>query len=460
MVLALLGAVLLGVAIFALLKPDLLEGWGAGLASRFRGGLSLPETFLIVFIAGILTSLTPCVYPVVPLAVTYLGARTAESRLKAFSLAAAYVLGMVACYTALGAAAGLTGTTFGAATQKWWIFALVATVVLAFALSMLGLFTITVPPALQGLIGKSKGPGYRGAVLMGATSGLVTAPCTAPVLGTLILPMISRQSVALGSTLLAVFGLGMGMLFLVVGTYSGVLSSLPRSGRWMQVVKVGLAVAILAVSGYFYYQAWRLFPYRGGARETGAAASAFGAGPHAGMTATPAGFSPTAGAIGERRPTPASAEERRPGRASARGAADERRPAPTFEIVDVKDRPQSLAAYRGKTLHILFFAVWCPPCLEQIRGIERADARFRGRGYRALLVGVKEREAHEDLKAFAEQRGLSFPVAWDGKGELARAFGVGSVPQHVIIGPDGRIVYEGKDAPDGFEKEGAGLLPR
>src|SRR5262249_9062192 len=105
--------------------------------------------------------------------------------------------------------------------------------------------------------------GYRGALFMGATSGLVTAPCTAPVLGTLILPMISKQSVAQGSLLLAVFGLGMGMLFLVVGTYSGVLSSLPRSGSWMNIVTHALGIATLTVAAYFYGQAWTLRRWRG-----------------------------------------------------------------------------------------------------------------------------------------------------------------------------------------------------
>jgi thiol:disulfide interchange protein DsbD len=182
-----LGLVILALAVFALLNVDLLDQWGASLATRFRGGLPLPVALLVVFVAGILTSLTPCVYPVVPLAITYLGARTATSRLRAFSLAGAYVIGMVACYTLLGAVAGLTGTTFGAATQRWWVYALVATVVVVFGLSMLGVFTIALPSSLQGLIGRGKGPGYRGALFMGATSGLVTAPCTAPVLGTLIL---------------------------------------------------------------------------------------------------------------------------------------------------------------------------------------------------------------------------------------------------------------------------------
>ena len=260
-VVSLAGLAIAAVILFAVLNVDLLERWNSDLGTFLRSKpLSLPFWFLIAFAAGVITSLTPCVYPVVPLAVTYLGARGATSRIRAFSLAAAYVAGMVLCYTALGAAAGLAGTAFGTATQKWWVYAAVATIVLLFGLSMLGLFSIRLPSSIMSLAGKGSGPGYRGALLMGATSGLVTAPCTAPVLGTL-LSLVSSKSAALGSVLLAVFGLGMGMLFLVVGTYSGVLASMPKSGRWMNLVKTVLGVAILLVSAYYFYQAWLKLPF-------------------------------------------------------------------------------------------------------------------------------------------------------------------------------------------------------
>lgn len=446
-----LGLVILALAVFAALNVELLEAWGAGLAGRFHGGLSLPVTILVVFLAGVLTSLTPCVYPVIPLAITYLGARSATSRLKAFSLAAAYVAGMVVCYTILGAAAGLTGTTFGAATQKWWVYAGVATIVAVFGLSMLGLFNISLPSGLQRLAGRSKGPGYRGAFLMGATSGLVTAPCTAPVLGTLIIPMISNRSVALGSMLLAVFGLGMGMLFLVVGTYSGVLSSLPRSGTWMNAVKYALGAAILLVAVFFFYKAWVMFPLRASGTQAARGPVATDSAGGARLPGLPGGRSRPAAA-----PRLVLATALAPFGAAS---GSERRQAPDFAIDDVKGRHHDLARYRGKTLHLAFFALWCPPCLEQMRRIEVADARLRARGYAVLAVGLKDREDNEALRAFASEGTVGFPVAWDEDGAMARAFGVTSIPAHVIVGPDGKIVYEGRNLPEGFETNGAGILP-
>lgn len=426
--LSVLGASLVVLAVFAVLNVDRLEVWGGNLADRFHGGLPLPLTLVFVFVTGILTSLTPCVYPVVPLAVTYLGARSASSRLRAFSLASAYVAGMVICYTILGAAAALSGTAFGTATQRWWVYGAVATVILLFGLSMFGLFSFQLPGWLTAIAGRKKGPGYRGAVLMGATSGLVTAPCTAPVLGTLIIPMISQRSVALGSLLLAVFGLGMGMLFLVVGTYSGVLASLPRSGRWMNAVKFALGAAILLVAGYYYYTAWQLLP--GGSRT---------------LSARPRTPEVLLAGIGSQR--------------SPSAAPDAPSPSPAFELFDTRGRRHDLAEFRGKTLHLVFLAVWCPPCLDQLRRVELADARLRGRGYRVLGVALREREDEEALKALIDERQIEFPIAWDRTGGAAHVFGVDSIPAHVIVGPDGTIVYRGRNVPEGLERDGGGLLP-
>ena len=141
------------------------------------------------------------------------------------------------------------------------------------------------------------------------------------------------------------------------------------------------------------------------------------------------------------------------------GPGGERKPAPPFELEDIKGRHHDLNLYRGRTLHLAFSAIWCPPCLEQLRRIEVADARLRGKGYAVVLVAMKDREDDQKLREFARQRTLTFPVAWDRTGEAARAYGIESIPAHVIIGPDGRILYEGEELPEGFERDGAGLLP-
>jgi thiol:disulfide interchange protein DsbD len=459
---SMLGVGLLGVALFAIFNVAVIEQWGSSLGRAFEGSrpVPLPIAIVTVFLAGVVTSLTPCVYPVVPLAVTYLGARGATSRIKAFSLAASYVLGMVLCYTILGALAALTGTTFGTATQRWWVYAGVATVVLAFGLSMFGLFDLRLPGWLTRIATPTRGPGYQGAFLMGGTSGLVTAPCTAPVLGAL-LPIISRQSVPLGSLLLATFALGMGMLFLIVGTYSGVIGSMPRSGRWMGWVKAALGTAIVLVAGYFYYQAYLMLPIgRGGGNGSGLE----GARPAGGVVGRTEPPGPGAreewavllaadrhrGGDPQAPPPPAGSSSNAP------GAALEA--APEFELTDVGGKRHTLGAYRGKTVHLYFLALWCPPCMEQLRQVETAAVRLRSRGYRAIGIALKERETEAGVRDMVAQRQVGFPVAWDRSGSAAAAFGVDSVPAHVIVGPRGTILYRGGELPDGFERDGAGLL--
>src|SRR6185436_13409500 len=108
-----------------------------------------------------------------------------------------------------------------------------------------------------------------------------------------------------------------------------------------------------------------------------------------------------------------------------------------------------LVKLRGKTVHLAFFALWCPPCLEQLTRVELADARLRGRGYAGIAIGLKERESAEDLRALATQRTLAFPVAYDARGDIASAFGVSAVPAHVVISPDGTIIFRGRDLPAG-----------
>ena len=135
------------------------------------------------------------------------------------------------------------------------------------------------------------------------------------------------------------------------------------------------------------------------------------------------------------------------------------RQAPAFELQDLKGRPHNLTVYAGKTLDLFFFATWCPPCVEQLRQVEIAAARLRGRGYRILLVAMRDRESPESLKAFAEARTLGVPLAWDGDGAVAESYRVTGIPTHVVIAPNGRIVYKGDELPAGFEQDGAGLLP-
>lgn len=213
-----------------------------------RGSVIL--AFLAVYAAGVLVSFTPCVYPVAPIIVAYIGGRGENTRLKSFLLSVFYVLGMAVTYTALGAVSALTGKLFGQIQTNPWTYLIVANICILLGLSMLDVFSLhfRLPFSAREPSGRK---GFAGSFLVGATSGLILAPCTAPVLGVLLTYVAARQNVIYGMGLFFVFSLGMGTLLIVLGTLSGVLGSLPRSGAWMVWIKRAFGIIMIGMGEYF-----------------------------------------------------------------------------------------------------------------------------------------------------------------------------------------------------------------
>jgi len=213
---------------------------------------------LIAYMAGILTSFTPCVYPLIPLTVGFIGAKASASRKKGFYLSLLYVLGLALIYAALGVFAALSGKLFGQISTSPWTYLFVGNVCILFGLAMLDVFTLQ----LQFLSGAQpnikKSGGGLAAFVFGCCSGLVAGPCTTPVLGTLLAYVASRQNVVLGCAMLFVFALGMGTLLIVVGTFTGILSSLPRAGVWIERVKKGFGFLMIIVGEFFIIKAGQL----------------------------------------------------------------------------------------------------------------------------------------------------------------------------------------------------------
>jgi len=219
----------------------------------------------VVFAAGVLTSFTPCVYPMIPVTVTYIGGASAGNRRRAVSLSLVYVLGMAVVYAALGVAAAMFGKIFGSFTRTPLVYGAVGVLIVAFGLGMLDLYSIRVPAFFSGVQREGvKRGGFLGAALMGVAAGFVAAPCTAPVLGLLLTYVASTRKVIWGGALLLIFALGLGTLLLLVGIFSGLLSGLPRAGAWMDRLKKGFGVAMLVVGGWFLFEAARMAMLRGG----------------------------------------------------------------------------------------------------------------------------------------------------------------------------------------------------
>lgn len=214
-----------------------------------------PLAYLVSFLGGVAASFTPCIYPILPILIGVIGAKTEKSRWQGFRLSLAFVSGMAVTYSLLGMAAALTGRLFGTLTTHPAAYLVVGNICLVFALSMLGLFEIQLPGA-WGKAGAGEPPQGLGTVfLMGAGSGLVAAPCTVPVLGVLLTFVAQTRSVVFGFSLLFVFALGLGMLLIVLGTFTGLLTSLPKSGPWMVRVKQLFGLLLILVAEFFLIKA-------------------------------------------------------------------------------------------------------------------------------------------------------------------------------------------------------------
>ena len=201
-----------------------------------------------VFIAGLATSLTPCVYPMIAVTVSVFGAHETTSRVRGALLSSVFVLGMAAFFTPLGILSASTGVAFGSALANPWVLGALALLFVVMALSMLGLFDVSLPSSWQQSLARIGGVGYRGAFGIGFVNGLIAAPCTGPVIAVLLTWVATTGNVGFGALSLFVYSLGLGVLFFLVGTFAVVL---PKSGRWLDGVKSILGIAMLALAFYF-----------------------------------------------------------------------------------------------------------------------------------------------------------------------------------------------------------------
>lgn len=210
----------------------------------------LGVALIFIFLGGLALNLTPCVYPLIPITISYFGGQTGGRPAKVFGLAVLYLLGMAVTYSALGVLAALSGSLFGAALQSPPVLIFIALVMVALALSMFGLYEFKVPMVLTNLAGGSK-PGSFGAFFMGLTVGFVAAPCIGPFVLGLLTYVGTTGNPLLGFWMFFVLALGLGAPFLLLGIFSGLLQSLPRSGMWMVWVKKIFGVILLAMAAYF-----------------------------------------------------------------------------------------------------------------------------------------------------------------------------------------------------------------
>ena len=210
-----------------------------------------PFIFISVFFLGLSLNLTPCVYPMLSITISLFRGSEGESHGRAFFKALAYMLGMVTMYSILGLVAAITGSFFGEWLQNFWVQLGTGILVIGLAFSMLGLYQFRLPAWLV--------PAYRGTApgnllsffISGLLVGIIAAPCMGPAVLGLLAFVSAQQDMTFGFLLFFVMALGLGLPYLVLGTFSGLLKKLPRSGAWLVWFERLMGVVLLSF-GIFY----------------------------------------------------------------------------------------------------------------------------------------------------------------------------------------------------------------
>ena len=223
-------------------EENTVEGWIQG------KGMFI--TFILVFFGGLALNLTPCVYPLIPITVSYFANQSTGKISRSFVLALFYVLGMALTYSVLGVVAASTGSLLGSALQNPLVLIFIALVLVALSLSMFGLYEIRVPQSLASVGGKSR-QGIFGALFMGLTVGIIAAPCIGPFVVSLLIFVGEQGNPFLGFWLFFTLALGLGVPFLILGTFSSMISSMPQSGVWMVWVRKLFGVILIGMTVYF-----------------------------------------------------------------------------------------------------------------------------------------------------------------------------------------------------------------
>lgn len=213
---------------------------------------SLLMAFFASFAGGVLTSFTPCIYPMLPVTAAVIGEKNiGGTKRRGFLLSLIYVAGIAVTYSALGVFAASTGRMFGQISSSPVAYIIVANVMIFLALCMMDIFTIS----FDIVKGSPKTKGIPGIFITGMITGLAAGPCTAPVLGVLLAYVATTGNLFTGGALLFVFAIGMGVLVMMAGTFSGILATLPKAGQWSVRIKTFIGLVLLCIGEYFLIKA-------------------------------------------------------------------------------------------------------------------------------------------------------------------------------------------------------------
>ena len=379
-------------------------------------GASFWVTLLGVFLGGLALNLTPCIYPLIPITVSYFGGRSRSAREQILVHALLYISGLGVTNSTLGIIASLSGSMLGSVLQEPLVLLVVTGILVSLALSFFGIWELRLPSALMRAASKSFG-GYFGTFFMGLTLGIVAAPCLGPFILGLLTFVGQKGDPFLGFLYFFVLSIGLGLPLSILAIFSSALEKLPRSGAWMVWIRKIFGWILLGMAAYF------LQPLISGivGKSTLLVVMLVAAGLHLGFPEWP-------GEVG--RPFPYI----RTGLglvliggaillllATSRGRVG-------IEWIPYDPAVVSQAAQKGRPVILDFYADWCAPCVELDQKVFRDPEIVKlSREFVALRVDLTRQHTHQDeLLKMYQVRGVPTIIFMNRKGVEERALRIES----------------------------------
>jgi len=406
------------------------------LRAKLAGGSVV--AIIAAFLLGVFVGFTPCVYPVLPITVAYIGSIAKGSKLNGLAYSLVYVLGMALVYAALGViTVAVVHSEIGAIWNNGWVLLALANFFLLLALWQLKVIQISVPQFIRGtgerrsLAQAGAAPVVRralGALMVGAASGLVVGPCTVPGLAAMV-ALIGKGaaegsvgSLAFGAVAMFAYSLGLGSLIIICGTFSGFLANLPKSDAWLGRIEKAFAILLILMAEYFlvFLGQEAKFPS---------------------LTSLASALTQTT----RPRYTPILTQPSQPAQVPSVKAAVGSR-APDWQMSDPDGGAVKLSDYSGrKGVLLVFFATWCALCMEEVPSLIAFQNKYRNQGIE--LIGVDLDQSAHVVKRFAEDRKVNYKLLLDADSKVAATYGVAGIPTLVGIDAAGVIRYVDNDLP-------------
>lgn len=418
--------------------------------------------YAILFLSGVVTSFTPCTYPVLPLTVGAIGGLSRGSRLRGFSLSVALVLGMAFVYAVVGTVFAALGMQFGALWGSGWVVYLIALFFILMSLFLLDVFSFPTFGVFEGLRSRvdARKSGWLGMLLVGGVSALIVGPCTGPILavilGYITLSLSSSTGFAFWAQVLNsgfqffLFGLGQGTLIVLCGTFAGFLAVLPGSGAWLVQVKKAFALMILLASTLLlvYVGQGTDFPDLISLLASLEAPTAFQE--EETSRSQISEFEISEENISEEAVLGEELLEEGVSDAEISETEEPSEPAlafpPDFTLKVLGGENFRLSQMRGnKAVVLIFFATWCPACMAEVPEINKFAELVKDDDI--LVFGVNFRQTESVLRQFQTRREVKYSILLDADGSVASAYGVTGIPHIVGVSRKGVPIYRGIHLP-------------